>query len=207
MHHIIVTIVTIVFARDDVGPNSGPSGQGIYWLRNIVAPVGHQSAGHSPGLIGILIVSVWTSYNCWTVTKIKRFIERSVLQDDEDEDDSENEAEDDETSSPRNGSRTGTSVASCSNATAGSNTTYPDVGKWAYGRRFHNCEYVLPGDSPILRAGLVLATYLVAILVPNVQSLVALVGAVTGSSTALLIPPILELAYIRHMEAKEVATG
>jgi len=64
-------------------------------------------------------------------------------------------------------------------------------------------DWVLPGDSPLLRALLVLATYLVAILVPNVQSLVSLVGAVTGSSTALLIPPILELAYIRHMEAKQ----
>ena len=67
-------------------------------------------------------------------------------------------------------------------------------------------EWILPGDSPILRGGLVLATFIVAVLVPNVQSLVSLVGAVTGSSTALLIPPILELAYIRCMEDKE-ATG
>jgi len=64
-------------------------------------------------------------------------------------------------------------------------------------------EWLLPGDSPMLRAGLVLSTFLVAVLIPNVQSLVSLVGAVTGSSTALLIPPILELAYIRHMEAKD----
>lgn len=73
-------------------------------------------------------------------------------------------------------------------------------------RRHSTLEWVLPGDSPLLRAGLVIGTFLVAVLVPNVQSLVSLVGAVTGSSTALLIPPILELAYIRHMEAKE-ATG
>ena len=58
----------------------------------------------------------------------------------------------------------------------------------------------MPGDSPWLRAGIVIGTYLVAMVVPNVQSLVSLVGAVTGSSTALLIPPILELAYINHME-------
>jgi hypothetical protein len=64
-------------------------------------------------------------------------------------------------------------------------------------------DWILPGDSVMLRGGLVLATFLVAILVPNVQSLVSLVGAVTGSSTALLIPPILKLAYIRHIEAKE----
>jgi len=64
-------------------------------------------------------------------------------------------------------------------------------------------EWSLPGDSPGLRAGLVIGTYLVAMVVPNVQSLVSLVGAVTGSSTALLIPPILELALIRHMELRE----
>jgi len=58
----------------------------------------------------------------------------------------------------------------------------------------------VPGDSPYFRAVIVMGTYCIAMLVPNVQSLVAVVGAVTGSSTALLIPPILELAYIRHLE-------
>eukprot|EP00592_Proboscia_alata_P019739 CAMPEP_0194406004 /NCGR_PEP_ID=MMETSP0176-20130528/4314_1 /TAXON_ID=216777 /ORGANISM="Proboscia alata, Strain PI-D3" /LENGTH=791 /DNA_ID=CAMNT_0039205057 /DNA_START=91 /DNA_END=2466 /DNA_ORIENTATION=- len=86
------------------------------------------------GLMGILLMSAWTSYNCWTVTKIKQYIERSVLQD-EDEDDSD--SDDDETSSRRNDSRTGASVAS-----ATTNTTYPDVGEWAYGKKFHNCVAV-----------------------------------------------------------------
>jgi Transmembrane amino acid transporter protein len=61
-------------------------------------------------------------------------------------------------------------------------------------------EWQMAGDSPALRAALVLSTYLVAMVVPNVESLVSLAGAVAGSSTALLIPPILELAWIRHME-------
>jgi len=67
-------------------------------------------------------------------------------------------------------------------------------------RRRESLTWQLPGDSPLLRAVIVIGTYLVAMLVPNVQSLVAVVGAVTGSSTALLIPPILQLAWIRHME-------
>jgi proton-coupled amino acid transporter len=58
----------------------------------------------------------------------------------------------------------------------------------------------MPGDSPLLRASLVLLTYLVAVVVPNVQSLISLAGALAGSSTALLIPPALELAYLRHLE-------
>lgn len=58
----------------------------------------------------------------------------------------------------------------------------------------------IPGDSPQLRTMLVLLTYSVAVVVPNVQSLISLAGAVTGSSTALLIPPILELAWLNHLE-------
>jgi Transmembrane amino acid transporter protein len=40
---------------------------------------------------------------------------------------------------------------------------------------------------------LVLLTYILAVAIPNVQSLISLAGALAGSSTALLIPPILEL--------------
>jgi len=58
----------------------------------------------------------------------------------------------------------------------------------------------MPGDSLQLRAILVVLTYLVAVVVPNVQALISLAGALAGSSTALLIPPILELAWIKHLE-------
>ncbi|KAG7371391.1 transmembrane amino acid transporter [Nitzschia inconspicua] len=66
-------------------------------------------------------------------------------------------------------------------------------------------ERQIAGDSIALRAALVLSTYLVAMVVPKVESLVSLAGAVAGSSTALLIPPILELAFIRHMEKDGIA--
>ena len=58
----------------------------------------------------------------------------------------------------------------------------------------------MPGDSLQLRAALVTMTYLIAVVVPNVQSLISLAGALAGSSTALLIPPMLELAWIRALE-------
>jgi hypothetical protein len=58
----------------------------------------------------------------------------------------------------------------------------------------------MPGDSLQLRAALVTMTYLIAVIVPNVQSLISLAGALAGSSTALLIPPMLELAWIRALE-------
>lgn len=61
-------------------------------------------------------------------------------------------------------------------------------------------ELTMPGDSPQLRLMLVVLTYLVAVVVPNVQSLISLAGAVAGSSTALLIPPVLELAWIKQLQ-------
>jgi amino acid permease len=61
-------------------------------------------------------------------------------------------------------------------------------------------EMTLAGDSIQLRVFLVFMTYLVAVVVPNVQSLISLAGALAGSSSALLIPPLLELAWIRHIE-------
>ena len=56
----------------------------------------------------------------------------------------------------------------------------------------------IPGDTPWLRLGYVLTTYLVAVLVPNVQLLISLVGALAGSSTALLIPPLVEYEFRRR---------
>jgi proton-coupled amino acid transporter len=61
-------------------------------------------------------------------------------------------------------------------------------------------EMTMPGDSPQLRLVLVLLTYTVAVVIPDVQTLISLAGAVAGSSTALLIPPIMELAWIRHLQ-------
>jgi hypothetical protein len=63
---------------------------------------------------------------------------------------------------------------------------------------------IMPGDSVQLRAFLVLMTYFVAVVVPNVQALISLVGALAGSSTALLIPPVLELAWIRTLEQHQL---
>jgi proton-coupled amino acid transporter len=60
----------------------------------------------------------------------------------------------------------------------------------------------IPGDSLFLRTALVFLTYSVAVIVPNVQVLISLAGAIAGSSTALLIPPMLELALIDHLESK-----
>ena len=65
---------------------------------------------------------------------------------------------------------------------------------------FPKLQNGMPGDSVQLRLALVVLTYLVAVVVPNVQALISLAGALAGSSTALLIPPVLELAWMEHLE-------
>ena len=64
----------------------------------------------------------------------------------------------------------------------------------------------IPGDSKLLRMSLVLLTYIIASIIPNVQVLISLAGAIAGSSTALLIPPMLELALIDHLDSKNDIT-
>lgn len=56
------------------------------------------------------------------------------------------------------------------------------------------------GSNLTLRILLVVLTYTVASVVPNVQALISLAGAIAGSSSALLIPPMLELGLIKHLE-------
>ncbi|EED92278.1 amino acid/polyamine transporter [Thalassiosira pseudonana CCMP1335] len=85
------------------------------------------------------------------------------------------------------------------------------------GPKFTKCSFMsnitevfpkmtIPGDSLLLRVCLVILTYTVAVIVPNVQALISLAGAVAGSSSALLIPPMLELALIEHLETQPDVT-
>ena len=76
--------------------------------------------GFLGGAIAIAIMSFWSSYNCWTIVKIKRYIERANME-------NFRVNETDETKSAK--SETASSVAS-------SVLTYPDVGEWAYGDNF-----------------------------------------------------------------------
>ena len=63
------------------------------------------------GFFAVFIMSFWSSYNCWTVVRVKRYIEHQRYQV---EDDTMDKASD-----------TGSA------ATSNTNITYPDVGHWA----------------------------------------------------------------------------
>ena len=89
----------------------GPGCLSLPWAVSQVGFVG--------GSFAIAIMSCWSSYNCWTIVKIKRYIERSTLQ-----------------SMKTNiidGAETKSESAS---SMASSALTYPDVGEWAYGEKF-----------------------------------------------------------------------
>eukprot|EP00559_Dactyliosolen_fragilissimus_P008224 CAMPEP_0184858310 /NCGR_PEP_ID=MMETSP0580-20130426/3432_1 /TAXON_ID=1118495 /ORGANISM="Dactyliosolen fragilissimus" /LENGTH=512 /DNA_ID=CAMNT_0027354397 /DNA_START=166 /DNA_END=1704 /DNA_ORIENTATION=+ len=58
---------------------------------------------------------------------------------------------------------------------------------------YNTCCPTVSNSSSKLRLILVLGTYITAMIVPDVQQLISLVGALVGSLVALIIPPILEL--------------
>jgi hypothetical protein len=76
------------------------------------------------GVVAVFVMSFWSSYNCWTVVRVKRFIEGQRVGSNGNGDSSfslDNEAAVSETGSA---------------ATTNTNITYPDVGEWAYGKTF-----------------------------------------------------------------------
>eukprot|EP00591_Stephanopyxis_turris_P003225 CAMPEP_0195512308 /NCGR_PEP_ID=MMETSP0794_2-20130614/4307_1 /TAXON_ID=515487 /ORGANISM="Stephanopyxis turris, Strain CCMP 815" /LENGTH=254 /DNA_ID=CAMNT_0040640057 /DNA_START=499 /DNA_END=1260 /DNA_ORIENTATION=- len=60
------------------------------------------------------------------------------------------------------------------------------------------CRSYLTGDTPLLRTLLVLITFSTAMVIPNVQELVSISGAVAGSLAALIIPPLIDFRYSRE---------
>ena len=81
-------------------------------------------------------MSLWTSYNCWTVVRLKRFIERT-----EDQNFGANGDDTSVESSPRSARRQSSGLDrldSISVASSRSNITFPDVGEWAFGASFQS---------------------------------------------------------------------
>jgi proton-coupled amino acid transporter len=59
-----------------------------------------------------------------------------------------------------------------------------------------------PYDTPTLRLSLVALTVIAAVAVPKVNELIGLAGALAGASTALIIPPLLELHFAEQDSGK-----
>jgi len=64
------------------------------------------------------------------------------------------------------------------------------------------CSDECDSASMTMRSALVLLTFTIALSVPDVQELISLAGALSGSSVALIIPPLMELRFCTHREGK-----
>lgn len=67
------------------------------------------------------------------------------------------------------------------------------IGPWLRAR-LHGENNRILGDY-LLRIGLVLFTFILAALIPNLGAVISLVGAVSSSTLALIFPPIIEVKY------------
>ena len=91
--------------------------------------------GITVGFFAVFVMSFWSSYNCWTVVRVKRYIEHQrhrvdipVAPHDEEivsNGDSADNIRDDVSD-----------IGSVT--TTNTNITYPDLGEWAYGKTFQS---------------------------------------------------------------------
>lgn len=134
-------------------------------------------------------MSFWSSYNCWTIVKIKRYIERSneqALRADvvEGVDGTESKSE-------------------SASSMASSALTYPDVGEWAYGDKF---EQFISGC--ICTQQLAVCTVFFSFIGENIYAVCQLVPEVVPSILlshagvmTVALPFILGLSYIPNLSA------
>lgn len=87
------------------------------------------------GVAAVFVMSYWASYNCWTVVRVKRYIEHQRLRvavvNDNNNNTSNNGTTEEDTTNDR-------ASDAGSVATASTNITYPDLGEWAYGKTFQS---------------------------------------------------------------------
>jgi len=137
------------------------------------------------GSLAIAIMSFWSSYNCWTIVKIKRHIEKINAR---------NEA----MNNP-NDSESKSEVSSI----ASSALTYPEVGEWAYGETFQ--KFV---SAMICTQQLAICTVFFSFIGENIYAVCELVPEVVpglflshvGVMTTAL-PFIMGLSFIPDLDA------
>ena len=91
------------------------------------------------GSLAVFVMAFWSSYNCWTVVKLKRFIERTQNYNSGPNNTIINNFE---TASAHSGIGGPSSISggleTASVASSKTNLTFPDVGDWAYGNKFQS---------------------------------------------------------------------
>ena len=90
------------------------------------------------GPLAIVGVSIWSSYNCWTVVQLRRYIETKTPYNNITNNNNNNIIINNNViSSKASDKGSESSFGGASSSVATSQMTYPDVGDWAYGASFH----------------------------------------------------------------------
>lgn len=176
----------------DFAPKSTVSQTFIHLFKGYIGPGclslpwAVSQVGFVYGSIAIAIMSFWSSFNCWTIVKIKRYIERSNL-----EAMRANIIDGADTKSEG-----GSSMAS-------SAVTYPDVGEWAYGDKFE--QFI---SACICTQQLAICTVFFSFIGENIYAVCRLIPEVVPSIflshvgvMTVTLPFILGLSYIPSISA------
>jgi len=146
------------------------------------------------GSLAVFTMALWSSYNCWTVVKLKRFIERT-----------QNYAANGNTitANPDTGSihsGMNNNLETASGASSKTNLTFPDVGEWAYGTKFQS--YV---SACVCTQQLAICTVFISFIGENVLAVLDRISASGFVDThvgvmTLCLPCVLSLSFLPSMK-------
>lgn len=150
------------------------------------------------GSLAVFIMAFWSSYNCWTVVKLKRFIERTQNYGPNNNNANTNSIL--ETASAHSGMGGSGGLETASVASSKTNLTFPDVGDWAYGAKFQS--YV---SACVCTQQLAICTVFISFIGENLLAvldrlnLTGFIGSHVGVMT-LCLPCVLSLSFLPSMK-------
>ena len=171
--------------------------KGYFGAGMLSLPWALSQLGVAYGCLAVFVMAFWSSYNCWTVVKLKRFIERTQNYGPNNINFALN-VNNFETASAHSGLTGGLETASA--ASSKTNLTFPDVGDWAYGARFQT--YV---SACVCTQQLAICTVFISFIGENLLAvldrlnLTGFIDSHVGVMT-LCLPCVLSLSFLPSMK-------
>jgi proton-coupled amino acid transporter len=132
------------------------------------------------GCLSLALMSYWSSYNCWTIVRLKRFIERQRI------------------AIVADGDLDLASDLQSNKSYASSQLTYPEVGEWFFGLRFHSFV-----AASICTQQLAICTVFLSFIGENLLAVLQRLGwHNVGHATVitLALPPVLLLSFSPNLK-------
>jgi proton-coupled amino acid transporter len=132
------------------------------------------------GCLSLAVMSYWSSYNCWTIVKLKRFVEqkRPVIVGD--------------------GEPDAASDLQSNKSYTSSQLTYPEVGEWFFGRSFQSFV-----AASICTQQLAICTVFLSFIGENLLAVLQRLGwhSVNHATVmTLALPPVLVLSFLPNLK-------